>query len=391
MTSLYKILKSAKLGAGAAQDFHTAIMAQKMPFAKRSGAEHEYTGAVPVTFTADGTPLLDYLINGNTVQSGTPTPDNPIMPEGTGDRTENLLDNNPLTQGDGYADNALLIENGTLQYNTAFWVTEYISITEGTYYYYNDISRVSYAFINFYNSNKTRIGSVKQKFLQAQEEFNLTELVVPQGTSYIRMTIDKQSTLNCLYDIQLSSYILYGYKIPISSAGQTMPIYLGEVETTRRIKKLVLTGGQHDGDIGITPRGIIYITPLRTLKNVGDAYCTHYKYVNQNQGIDMPYNSFTTRGGDDTSLWFKTEYATIADFKDYLADQYANGTPVTVWYVLATEETGIVNEPLMRIGNYADTLSHAQAGVSIPTANGSTTLDVETAVKPSEIYIKYKS
>ena len=32
------------------------------------------------------------------------------------------------------------------------------------------------------------------------------------------------------------------YKIPISSANTTTPIYLGEVETTRRVKKLVLTG-----------------------------------------------------------------------------------------------------------------------------------------------------
>lgn len=37
----------------------------------------EYTGAVPVTFVADGTPLLDYLISGNTVQDGTPTPRQP--------------------------------------------------------------------------------------------------------------------------------------------------------------------------------------------------------------------------------------------------------------------------------------------------------------------------
>lgn len=52
----------------------------------------EYTGAVPVTITADGSPLLDYLITGNTIQNGTPTPDNPIMPQGTGERTGNLWD-----------------------------------------------------------------------------------------------------------------------------------------------------------------------------------------------------------------------------------------------------------------------------------------------------------
>lgn len=61
------------------------------------------------------------------------------------------------------------------------------------------------------------------------------------------------------------------------------------------------------------------------------------------------------------------------------------------WYVLATEEIGIVNEPLMKIGDYADTLSMEQAGVQIPTLNGTTVIDVDTAVKPTEMYIKYKS
>lgn len=61
--------------------------------------EREYTGAVPVTFVADGTPLLDYIIIGNTTQSGTPTPDSPVMPQGTGDKTANLFDKTTLENG----------------------------------------------------------------------------------------------------------------------------------------------------------------------------------------------------------------------------------------------------------------------------------------------------
>lgn len=72
----------------------------------------------------------------------------------------------------------------------------------------------------------------------------------------------------------------------------------------------------------------------------------------------------------------------------YLQQQYTAGTPVTVWYVLAEPETGIVNEPLMKIGDYADTISSAQAGVTIPTVNGENVLDVPTEVPPSEVTIK---
>jgi hypothetical protein len=76
--------------------------------------------------------------------------------------------------------------------------------------------------------------------------------------------------------------------------------------------------------------------------------------------------------------------------KEWLAQQYAADTPVTIWYVLATEETAVVNEPLMKIGNYADSLTATQAGTEIATVKGSNTLDIDTTVKPSNVYIKYK-
>lgn len=53
----------------------------------------------------------------------------------------------------------------------------------------------------------------------------------------------------------------------------------------------------------------------------------------------------------------------------------------------AEPETGIANEPLMKIGNYADTVSFAQAGVTIPTASGANILDMTSTIKPSEVSI----
>lgn len=82
--------------------------------------------------------------------------------------------------------------------------------------------------------------------------------------------------------------------------------------------------------------------------------------------------------------------ASESDFKAYLATQYANGNPVTVWYVLAEPEAAVVNEPLMKIGGYADTVSMAQAGVTIPTVQGTNVLDMVSPVKPSGVYVKGK-
>lgn len=67
-------------------------------------------------------------------------------------------------------------------------------------------------------------------------------------------------------------------------------------------------------------------------------------------------------------------YTTITDFKSYLAQQLTNGTPVTIWYPLATEEIGILNEPLRKIGDYADTIDSTQTSAQIPTTANSTTI-----------------
>jgi hypothetical protein len=78
--------------------------------------------------------------------------------------------------------------------------------------------------------------------------------------------------------------------------------------------------------------------------------------------------------------------SSVNDLKSWLAAQYANGTPVTIWYVLATPETAAINEPLMKIGNYADTLSNA---ASIPTTEGANSITVDTTVQPSEFTVTW--
>ena len=259
--TLWEILKANKTGI--APDMFTMLAASKM----NGGRDrlHELSGIPPLSFTAKGKPLTAWSINGNTVQNGTPTPDNPIMPQGTGDLE-----------------------------------------TVGT-----------------------KAGQ---------------------------------------------------YKIPISSANTTTPIYLGEVETTRKIKKLVLDSAE----------------------NWKEGTSNYYIFINvSGKGNCIPnstaLSTHTEKGvvanNNGTALFFKKSvfiHSSLADFKTYLAQQYAAGTPVTVWYVLATEETAVVNEPLMKIGDYADTLSMEQAGVQIPTINGTTVIDVDTAVKPESMTIKYR-
>ena len=181
------------------------------------------------------------------------------------------------------------------------------------------------------------------------------------------------------------------YKIPISSAGQTTPIYLGEVETTRKIKKLVLTGNEHwqffSNDLGtwqfhisnISLGGVPTSSCMSNIAPYGVNVSTRHEYdygcylITSGNGV-----AFQMKGDKDTLI-------NITSWKSYLAAQYAAGTPVIIWYVLATPETAVVNEPLRKIGDYADEVS----GITIPTITGANTIDVDTTMKPSEVSVNY--
>lgn len=177
------------------------------------------------------------------------------------------------------------------------------------------------------------------------------------------------------------------YKIPISSANTTTPIYLGEVETTRKIEKLVLTGGET-----IDKADNCFRIPLPLSSgSIPNVVSTHLPYKvgwELRSGATGICTSTTYYGSNYKYLLIRCDKiaTTTADFKSYLQQQYAAGTPVTVWYVLATPTTGIVNEPIRKIGNYADEVS----GISIPTIAGANTISVGTTLQPSEVTVNYK-
>lgn len=175
------------------------------------------------------------------------------------------------------------------------------------------------------------------------------------------------------------------YKISITCGGTTTPIYLGEVQSTRKIKKLVFDGTEEGWERSATRAGCFALRGLGTGVTEKAMYCTHATYVSTASQLT---SNNTCYMGSDFNLWLDLfdEQTNSDQFKEYLAQQYAAGTPITIWYVVPTPQTAVVNEPLMKIGNYADSISNA---ASIPTAKGSNTLTVGTDIQPSQMYIKY--
>jgi hypothetical protein len=327
------------------------------------------------------------------------------MPEGTGERTGNLFDK---TFASGYN----ISSNGNptaYQGDSRCATLEPIDVS--------NVNNVTFSFVNTASGVKNFIYSL----------FNGSSLVtrVAGGKSGDTIDVSQGNKLYlCVYSnlvsvnaaetttkIMLNSgstalpYEPYGIKIQISSAGQTTPIYLGEVETTRKIRKLVFDGTENV-NLNTVDRNRLIIQAVYTLPQSGtttatNIICTHLVTLGSGpatslqQGIAMRYNGTDILFGVPYSLVGATAEDSNATIRtkviSYLAQQYAAGTPVTVWYVLAEPEATVVNEPLMKIGDYTDSISRAQTGIDIPTVVGQNTLDVLTTVKPSSMRIEYTS
>ena len=350
-------------------------------------------GVPPFIFASNGSPIIDYIISGNTVQSGTPTPDSPIMPQGTGEKTANLC---------------LVSQSNSIYYST---INKYsvsgnsVNITgEALFGFICAVSpNTEYSVsaradklgaqirIREYSDIPTewQTNHVKQSVNIGLIVYNSATFTTDSTTKYLLVTFYVASAFSPMeiYDIMLNTgstakpYEPYGYKIPISSANTTTPVYLGEVLSTRRIKKLVLTGEE----AWQLWNGNYYSTIIDRKGAIGTILSTHF--INSSpQGIS--YNNQSTAGLKIASVAVPF-VSDLSSLKEWLTAQYAAGTPVTVWYALANAETAIVNEPLMKIGNYADSISYEQTVVSIPTVSGRNTFDVLGDVKPSNVELTY--
>ena len=270
MTSFYNLLKYAATGqASPDMTYYDKMRASTL----MGGATIQtLTGQPPISFKADGTPLISWSMKGNGSQTGTPTPDNPVMPEFVG-----TLDDSDWT-------------------------------------------------------------------------------------------------------------------VPITCAGQTVPVYLGQTQTVRRVRKLVLTGEETFVRSGSGDSAFyrVVLSDMARTDSLDNSLCNYFAYTTiSSSNTDIGFfilsdgSSLRIRPNDVSS-------STLQTFTTWLAQKYAAGHPVTVWYVLATEQTAIVNEPLCKIGDYADELSSEDAGVSIPTVKWQNTLTVETELQPCEMTITYK-
>lgn len=361
---------------------------------RKFGTETDTITSLPAQIIGDGQPITSCQISGNTVQDGTPTPEAPVDVVGCGARAGNLIDKTKftgiiatieqiesgiriVTKSGGYAARIIL---DVLQ-NTNYTVS----------YIWKRISGISTNTVRVFAGTdaSTEIAVFEYKTGGTFNTGNNTKINIwfyAYSSSGTAVTVEYTNIMLNTGSTALP-YEPYGqYKIPISSAGQTTPIYLGEVESTRQIKKLVMTG-EESWSLWSSGHPDVERFYYKWGRDTSDnqLICTHFPNLNGDGNFDHIRLDGSNR--DDFVIFIsRTIATTVADFKSYLAAQYAAGTPVTAWYILATSETSIVNEPLMKIGDYADTV----VATNVPTTGTAEQFDIQTTLKPSEVSLTYR-
>lgn len=158
---------------------------------------------------------------------------------------------------------------------------------------------------------------------------------------------------------------------PLCGIGEyTDTLELSTGTLTRRIRKFELTGGENIIMPATSSFQLFGVIQWGSAMGV----CSHYKQITWNDVTFATETGFAIREFADRFRICDTRYTTLADFKSYLAAQYAAGTPVTIWYVLAESETSTVPVPSGLTGTIEGYLiqdgTPTPESPIYPTANG---------------------
>lgn len=198
-------------------------------------------------------------------------------------------------------------------------------------------------------------------------------LVAPCEKVWIRLhaTTDTAAVNSMTYsNIQIerndiaTEYIPYKDNYVLNSVGDVTDTYNPLTgEYVQRVGKLVLDGSESwIGDYEANGSRRFYIRIQGISVPVGNGTvanicCTHYeKNTANNVSANLQYGCGVSTGGN---LSIRDNYTNTDDFKSYLQEQYANGTPVTVYYELAEPVTTIINKVPV-LANIPDTTMYIE-------------------------------
>jgi len=212
------------------------------------GTDTDTLSQLPTTIYPNDTSVT-VGIKGNTTQSGTPTPSNPVDVNGTGERTAQLFEDKIA--------NCSIDANGYLISNSSFDM--YIAkIEQGVTY------TASASITGGFFTSKPVIGS---RSYNGQRMAFAAQTFTAPITGYVTFRVNSGATMPMLNVGETSLPVEpYGYKIPILINGNTTNIYIGENPLRKSLDGTAYDTLDADGTLTqrVDSDGSVLATPVVT-------------------------------------------------------------------------------------------------------------------------------
>jgi hypothetical protein len=235
--------------------------------------------------------------------------------------------------------------NGTPGASPNNGYSDYLAVTGGDVYNFSDRGLSGVA---LYDQNKV---------FQSRKSVSVGDYTIPADIAYIRVNF-RQSVMNNV-SITHTNY----------TATAEMLLKVGNYQDVQSILDGVVTRNVAIKVFDGTEPWSFYSDTLFAFSLSGRAtgaqqklFCTHLQAVNKTSTTIQ--NNEITCNGTYRIVVRKDEISTVEDWKQYLADQCANGTPVMLVYPLETPTTESVAGQALQVTDGDNTLEITQASLT---------------------------
>ena len=217
----------------------------------------------------------------------------------------------------------------------------------------------------FYDANKNFIASTT----------GVTTITTPSNAKYINFYIANDLTVATAPDLQVEQGSATTYE-PYFNGGNAVAETLLKISSDYQDQQEIIDGtvtrkvgikvfdGTESWYYTATNKFSIYLANGRAEDNQDSAYCSHFAYIKSATfpTTDMYFSLNKSSAQCRFSLYY-TAYTSADDFKQFLAEQYAAGTPVIIVYPLATPTTESVTGQTLQVQAGDNTLEITQASL----------------------------
>lgn len=226
--------------------------------------------------------------------------------------------------------NYFISDNGTISGNNGSSYSNNIPVDIGTKYEFVCATNgAQYLRIHGYDSGGNWVQLLAKSELRAYS----ISVTVPNGIKYIRYSgYDTDVTLNTFNGGSATAEML----LSVGDYQDEQEVLTGAV--TRNVGVKVLDGSE--SWVRSEQSGFIYVDNLIQF-SINAPLCSHYLGTTSASASGSNKIRLAMSGSNYRTIIYASlsDYPTVEDFQQYLADQYAAGTPVTVVYPLAEPTT----------------------------------------------------